>query len=178
MMFLSAYIVHASILLLLILVAFSGKQLAEISPQVAQYLSPHAGFNKHKTCIVHGDYKSANIFIKNKDDDTTTLKGVEVSTIDYQWTGPGLASTDLIYFLSMCLPGDYLLDSTYFLKKYWEYLDAALNRQTDQNETCNTLTFEEFQLDFKIALLDFTRWAFCARLKVFYFSNYCYIFQR
>lgn len=27
-----------------------GKQLAEISPQVAQYLSPHAGFNKHKTC--------------------------------------------------------------------------------------------------------------------------------
>ena len=122
--------------------------------------------NKHKTCIVHGDFKSANIFVKNKDDSNVTSKQVEISTIDYQWTGPGLASTDLIYFLSMCLPGEYL-ESTDFLHEYWKHFDVAMRRRnSDQNDSCSSLTFEEFLLDFKVSLLDFTRWAFCARLKV------------
>ena len=148
-------------------VHFVGEKLAKMSPQVAEYLSPKAVFNKHKTCIVHGDYKSANIFIKSKDSDDVS-RNIEVSAIDFQWTGPGLASTDLIYFLSMCLPGEYLY-STDFLQKYWDYFKAATEREVldYENNTCSSLTIEEFKIDFKIALLDFTRWAFCARLKVF-----------
>lgn len=50
-----------------------------------------------------GDLKSANVFLKSLDSG-----GVEAALIDFQWSGWGLAATDLAYLISSSASADLL----------------------------------------------------------------------
>ena len=48
--------------------------------------------------MVHGDFKSANMVFRNVESPEPT-----VASFDWQWTGPGVGATDLIYLCAMSL---------------------------------------------------------------------------
>jgi len=142
-------------------VAAVGVRLSAAAPRVAAYLDPRALHNAGRTCIVHGDYKSANMFV------TADEEGVRhgVSAIDYQWTGPGLPATDLVYLIAMALPAptEEALEGT--LRGYHRhFVEARTKVCGEEAGEENKASFRQLELDFKVALIDFTRWAFCARL--------------
>jgi hypothetical protein len=81
--------------------------------------------NLHKTTLVHGDCKPGNVFLKknvNTDTDANADAGSSSSSrssssssdnvilIDFQWSGIGLASTDLAYLVVMSLSDDVILN--------------------------------------------------------------------
>ena len=66
---------------------------------------------EHRRCLLHGDYKAANIFV-GEDGDSATA-------VDFQWSGWGLPGVDLAYFLCTSLDESALgevdeLASVYF----------------------------------------------------------------
>ena len=77
-----------------------------MAPAVARRLAPadgggadggltSNGGNAWKTTLVHGDLKTANIFFRRPGSGADS----PVQFIDWQWTGPGLAATDIIYLM-------------------------------------------------------------------------------
>ena len=58
---------------------------------------------KYRT-LIHGDPKQANIFLRYGDDNANC--GPEVGLIDFQWSGFGLAATDLAHHISAAVTPD------------------------------------------------------------------------
>ena len=50
--------------------------------------------------MVHGDYKQANMFFRAA---AGAEDADEVVVFDWQWTGPGVGATDLLYVCAMAL---------------------------------------------------------------------------
>ena len=97
----------------------------------------------HNTAKVHGDYKQGNFFFSPTG---------EISVFDWQWTGPGIGATDLIYVCVMALSDDTLADyENTVLKVYYEHLAATLG---SRDKYC----YEAFVREFKLATLDYQRW--------------------
>jgi len=72
--------------------------------------------------MVHGDYKQGNFFYNPKNED-------EVQVIDWQWTGPGLGTTDLVYLCVMALSNETVEDyENQVLRPYHGYLLEALGK--------------------------------------------------
>ena len=95
--------------------------------------------------MVHGDYKSGNFFY-----DPTNPNSISV--IDWQWTGPGVGSTDIIYLLVMALSNSACnnYEST-VLKPYHEFLKEALPDGVEYS-------YEDLLIEFKLSAIDFQRW--------------------
>ena len=102
--------------------------------------------------MVHGDYKSGNFFYDPSDPSY-------VSVIDWQWTGPGVPSTDLIYLCVMALSdeacGDY---ESNVLRPYHGFLAEALPSGV-------RYPYRELVDEFKIAAVDFHRWLATSRTR-------------
>ena len=147
--------------------AEAGTALAALAPAVAVYLDPLTAANENnRTCIVHGDFKSANLFVREAGSTADSTDGGGVSAIDYQWTGPGIAATDLVYLCAMAIPAPSEAHLDELLHSYWTHFTEAC-LETCSNSAAPAASdydYERFLLDFKVATLDFTRWAFCARL--------------
>ena len=56
--------------------------------------------------LMHRDPKQANLFFRRSPDSDE----LQVGIIDFQWTGFGLAATDVAYFLSAAVHADILED--------------------------------------------------------------------
>mmetsp|Transcript_115684 Transcript_115684/g.327117 ORF Transcript_115684/g.327117 Transcript_115684/m.327117 type:complete len:458 (-) Transcript_115684:112-1485(-) len=163
-----------------------GRRLLAVAPLVAHRLAPGNptggcgnglminGDNAWKTTLVHGDLKTANIFFRRLGSSAANA----VQFIDWQWTGPGLAATDIIYLMLTSMDS-YVLASaeegdeelqrleeaeiTAILKTYHEaFLEAAV---TCGAEGLQLPSFDDLQQDFRLATLDYARWIFCYRLK-------------
>jgi hypothetical protein len=152
--------------------AEAGADLAALAPAVAVYLDPLTEANENRTCIVHGDFKPANLFVRETGSTACTSAKVCVCAIDYQWTGPGIAATDLVYLVAMAIPALSEMRLDEVLRSYWTHftearkqtcLDAAAP-PTSAASAASDDDWAHFLLDFKVATLDFARWAFCARL--------------
>ena len=65
----------------------------------------HQQYAKYKT-ITHGDPKQANLLFQRQQDDTS----LHVGLIDFQWTGFGLAATDLAHCMTSSIHADQLVD--------------------------------------------------------------------
>ena len=76
--------------------------------------------------IIHGDPKAANVFVRDGE------AGVDVAWIDFQWTGFGLAATDVAHHICAAVRPDGLVgpDGTdldvELLDLYYGALSAAL----------------------------------------------------
>lgn len=120
-----------------------GQRLRAVASCVAEELTPKPE-NMQKITMVHGDFKGANYFLKNE--------GEGCCAFDFQWTGPGIGATDLIYLFCGSVEDEIVEDYQTWLKVYHSHLNM------DQ------YSLDEFLLDFKLATLDYARWVFAYRL--------------
>lgn len=105
--------------------------------------------------LIHADFKTGNLMFRKG-----TESGVEICTIDFQWTGPGVAATDVFYVLFMSCSNEtctnYSID---FLTPYHEMLCAELKKKG-----MGEYPYGQLLAEFKLAGLDFMRWLIPARL--------------
>jgi hypothetical protein len=86
-----------------------GKRLFQVAPRVGQNSHPFSGeganeseFLKYKT-LIHGNPTQANFFFR-----PTKLGDLEVGVIDFQWSGFGLAGTDVAHHIASAVMPAYL----------------------------------------------------------------------
>jgi len=119
--------------------------------------------HKYRT-LIHGDPKQANIFLRTNDE-TSKL---EAGLIDFQWTGFGLAATDVAHFICAavqptCLSYDGTKE-TELLDCYYSSLTKSLVQNgvaTSEQEVQETIYPRAlFQEHYEIAVLDICRMVF------------------
>jgi len=131
-----------------------GPRLQAVAADVARHLSCGEGGAQRPT-VVHGDYKSANVFFRRGD------AGLEVSVIDWQWAGPGVAATDLYALCALALSDEAVEDyEASVLRPYHAELAAVLGSP-------ETYPYDELVREWKLSALDFLRWLSGARLAGF-----------
>ncbi|CAK9058456.1 unnamed protein product [Durusdinium trenchii] len=127
-----------------------GQRLQSVARKVSEHLSPGPE-NRPRVTLVHGDFKGANYFLKNE--------GEGCCAFDWQWTGPGLGATDLIYLFCGSVEDEIVQDYQRWLKLYHDHLIQTAGAVEQYN-----YSFDAFLLDFKAATLDYARWVFAYRL--------------
>ncbi|CAJ1414572.1 unnamed protein product [Effrenium voratum] len=120
-----------------------GSRLQQVASTVSRHLTIRPE-NLHRMTLVHGDFKGANYFLK--------CEGEGCTAIDWQWTGPGVGATDLIYLLCGSVEDEIVENYQHWLKEYHKSLGLE------------DYPFKQLELDFKAATLDYARWVFAYRL--------------
>jgi aminoglycoside/choline kinase family phosphotransferase len=114
-----------------------GDRLLKWLPWLSEQLNNISG-----TTLVHGDFKSANIFFNDS----------QVASIDWQWSGPGKGISDVMYLVL----GTYNMDlghNDYALET--ELLTHYCNQLKHHNQI--EYNVPDALRHFKIATLDFSR---------------------
>eukprot|EP00210_Caulerpa_lentillifera_P000186 g181.t1 len=115
-------------------------RLQSIAAQLDELLKRNESY---KT-LVHGDFKTANLFFYPND----------VAACDFQWIGEGLGVKDLIYLLySSVSPHSVLTQEDEFLKYYY---DAFVLKSGDPLMD-KMYPWDEFKRDAEFAFLDYVR---------------------
>lgn len=91
-----------------------GERIAAVSQRVTEQL--YAVDATEKT-LIHGDYKSPNIFF--------SLDG-GAAVIDFQWAGPGVAASDVIYLFATSAAPESLPAVPELLNHYFTTLNSVL----------------------------------------------------
>ena len=112
--------------------------------------------------LIHGDPKAANLFFRERPGGSGGE--LEVGLIDFQWSGFGLAATDIAYFLgagcdARCLAEDGSAEGA-LLDEYWARLQEALvefGAAGSPEEARALFPREALQLQYEAALLDLSR---------------------
>ncbi|KAK3249234.1 hypothetical protein CYMTET_41330 [Cymbomonas tetramitiformis] len=111
--------------------------------------------------MIHGDPKAANVFFRPTDAEG----GCEVGLIDFQWTGFGLAATDVAHHLCAalkpeCLSCDGRLEAG-LLDHYYAKLSAGLAEfgvvESAEEASSSVISREELQAQYEAAVLDMGR---------------------
>jgi thiamine kinase-like enzyme len=106
----------------------------------------------------HGDPKQANLFFRRLDDDN-----LEVGLIDFQWTGFGLAATDIAHFLLSSVHADLLIDGGeeslmhYYFDELHKYLVEYGAYNSSPEEAMQNFSYEIFYQQYETAVLDLCR---------------------
>jgi hypothetical protein len=155
-----------------------GQRIQDVAVDVAKYLHPDNN-PTHKT-IVHGDYKQGNMFFAANNNTAATASGnynkdnendAQIAVFDWQWTGPGLGATDLVYLCVMAVSDEALVDyETNILRPYHKYLIQALairnSKNNNNSDDINSLyPYQDLINQFKIAMIDIQRWMGGSRYK-------------
>ena len=159
-----------------------GRRIQAVAADIAATLHPDN--NPSRKTIVHGDYKQGNMFFANDDgacddencsnDSDNNNEDCQIAVFDWQWTGPGIGATDLVYLCVMAVSDEALEDyEKHILKPYHNYLMQALKRgnngkDDDDNDDGNDddkYPYSELCNEFKIAAIDIQRWLGGSRLK-------------
>merc|ERR1711871_864760 len=92
------------------------------------------------------------------------MGGVDVCTLDFQWTGPGVIATDLFYFAYLACD-DFVCENfeAQLLQPYHEALTKELRKQKDCPST-SSYAYPQLLAEFKLSGIDFMRWITAARL--------------
>jgi len=167
-----------------------GRRIQAVAEDVAATLHPEN--NPARRTIVHGDYKQGNMFFDDNDDDDNdddgdnkaateavigekSVKdsdGDAIAIFDWQWTGPGIGATDLVYLCVMAVSDECLVDcEKTILKPYHTFLLEALNRSSnnDGNDDGSKMHIDypygTLVDEFKLAIIDIQRWLGGSRYK-------------
>ena len=134
-----------------------GRRIQAVAEGVAATLHPNN--NPSHCTMVHGDYKQGNMFFD--DAQANDCNGDEIAVFDWQWTGPGIGATDLVYLCVMAISDEALEDyETHILKPYHTYLLHALNRGHSNSDKIKLREYPYDTLleEFKLAAIDIQRW--------------------
>lgn len=125
-----------------------GHRVARHAKHISDQVSP--GPKDVNTTLVHGDYKSMNVFLPHDVTGTTLL-------VDYASTGVGLGMSDVAMQLyHAVLPHDLANGGEEALVKYyWKTLQELLNQQYP--EKSYQYSYEEAWRDYRYAVVDYFR---------------------
>ena len=140
-----------------------GKRLQEVATEIAaQCHFDSSEMNQQQqhphSTIIHGDAKSGNLFYRRTSDDHDQVVGL----IDFQWTGFGLGSVDLAYFVASCAQSDAVdvlgEKEMTLLQCYHSTLLASIEKlQRPGSEPPVLPTLVELKNQYENALLDVFR---------------------
>lgn len=111
-----------------------------------------------KKSILHGDYKTANLFLGRE--------GGDVVPIDFQWCGVGIGAMDVAYLILSSPTLESVATSLQFDEWLSVYHKSLLEAGTSQDAGLGLASgpslycIEEFRRDFKLACLDYARVVF------------------
>lgn len=143
-----------------------GERLEKIAHAVGEMSHPFGTVEKEYDAyrtLIHGDPKQANIFFRR-----SAGGDLQVGLIDFQWSGFGLAATDVAHHISAAvLPSCVSYDGKKeekLLDFYYESLVTGLVEYgvaaTRQEVETSTFPRSVFQEQYEIALLDVCRMVF------------------
>mmetsp|Transcript_25033 Transcript_25033/g.69034 ORF Transcript_25033/g.69034 Transcript_25033/m.69034 type:complete len:852 (-) Transcript_25033:3662-6217(-) len=151
-----------------------GKRLEEVAPIVGIKAHPFADaetkdseLSKYRT-LIHGDPKHANFFFRKTQESASGAERIEVGMIDFQWSGFGLAATDVAHHITsavsssnVCFGGER---ESYLLDHYYSCLSKALVKfgvGKDEVEVATSIfPRETLQQQYEVAFLDICRIVF------------------
>lgn len=86
--------------------------------------------------------------------------------IDFQWSGVGLAATDIIYLVATASSDDAIHSLDVDADILRPYYDAfCLEYLSTRKDEKLQYSFEDFRYDFQLSTLDYVRWIVACRLK-------------
>ena len=143
-----------------------GERLESVSKECGRKAHPFAddelsnSFEKYRT-FTHGDPKAANLFFR----DCRTVESqpkVQVGLIDFQWSGFGLAASDVAHFMTSAVHADELVNGgeEELLKFYYDELTQSLLRFGvfgSKKEMEQEFSFDLFMEQYNEAFLDICR---------------------
>mmetsp|Transcript_52209 Transcript_52209/g.110958 ORF Transcript_52209/g.110958 Transcript_52209/m.110958 type:complete len:527 (-) Transcript_52209:197-1777(-) len=105
-----------------------GERLESVAKECGRHAHPFADdelarpYRKYRT-FTHGDPKQANLFFRQSEGSE-----LEVGLIDFQWSGFGLAATDVAHFITSAIHADRLVDGgeEALLQYYYAELEKYL----------------------------------------------------
>ena len=116
---------------------------------------PSSSYEKYKT-FTHGDPKQANFLFRQSDND------LDVGLIDFQWSGFGLAATDIAHFLQATVHADKMVDGgeASLLHFYYDKLQQHLIEYgafKSTSEVNEHFDYETFINQYETGVLDLCR---------------------
>jgi len=149
-----------------------GERLERVAKKVGAKAHPFHGtsdvtseFSPYRT-FIHGDPKQANIFLR----ESSHIDGerIEVGLIDFQWSGFGLAATDVAHHICAAVQPNCLSCDGTKEKELLDYYYSCLTRALVKFGTATSVVDVEervfprqvFQEQYEVALLDICRMVF------------------
>eukprot|EP00958_Prasinococcus_capsulatus_P015060 scaffold1594_cov401-Prasinococcus_capsulatus_cf.AAC.43 len=115
-------------------------------------------------CLLHGDYKGANVFFDRSAAADSSSSEVTAGAIDWQWCGWGLGIQDLVYFLSTSADLAVLHEESqngFYSKLYSSLLKKTLREvqhgRADGVDLAGAIDDRILQKQFRLATCDYTR---------------------
>lgn len=107
----------------------------------------------------HGDPKSGNLFFRKRKEEEEDDDEVEVGLIDFQWSGFGLAATDLAHFLTSAIHADRLVDGgeETLMRYYYDELQKYLveyGAYKSPKDVLQSFPYATFVEQYETAVLD------------------------
>jgi len=153
-----------------------GERLESVAKECGELAHPFANddvnlsneYRKYRT-FTHGDPKQANLLFRrreksiNDDEESTTQKEkLQLGLIDFQWSGFGLAATDIAHFLASAVHADMLVDGgeERLMKYYYQELQTHLvefGAYSTTKVAARNYSYETFLDQYEIAFLDLCR---------------------
>ena len=141
-----------------------GERLQSVAQECGRHAHPFAedasfssDYQQYRT-FTHGDPKQANIFFRRSDE----AEIEEIALIDYQWSGFGLAASDIAHFLSSAVHAEMLEGSgeEYLMRYYYDELQKYLVEYgafTTSEDARKGYSYEVFTHQYETAVLDLCR---------------------
>lgn len=140
-----------------------GERLESMAEENGRLAHPFAdgalsdSYKKWRT-FTHGDPKSANLFFRR----TAESEELEVGLIDFQWSGFGLAATDMAHFFTCGVHADRLVDGgeETLLQYYFDELQTYLveyGAYDTADDASTNFSYETFIDQYEIGVLDICR---------------------
>jgi thiamine kinase-like enzyme len=142
-----------------------GERLQSVAHECGRRAHPFAegeslakDYQRYRT-FTHGDPKQANIFFHRSAQGDSDI---QVGLIDFQWSGFGLAASDVAHFLSSAVYADLLEGSgeKYWMEYYYDHLQEYLVEYgafESLAEVKNGYSWEVFTHQYETAVLDLCR---------------------
>ena len=142
-----------------------GERLESVAEECGRVAHPFADdvsdtgvsekYQKYRT-FTHGDPKQANMLFKKTNDN------LQLGLIDFQWSGFGLAATDIAHFITSAVHADMLVDGgeETLMRYYYDELQTHLVEYGAYNsveEAQNEYSYDTFEDQYEIGVLDICR---------------------
>jgi hypothetical protein len=141
-----------------------GERLQRVAQECGAEAHPFAedesfssNYQQYRT-FTHGDPKQANIFFRRSDE----AEIEEIALIDYQWSGFGLAASDVAHFLTSAVHAEMLEGSgeENLMRYYYDELQKYLVEYgafASSEDATKGYSYEVFTRQYETAVLDLCR---------------------
>jgi thiamine kinase-like enzyme len=140
-----------------------GERLESMAEECGRLAHPFADDSLSESCkkyrtFTHGDPKAANLFFRHD----STKSELQVGLIDFQWSGFGLAATDIAHFLTSGVHADLLVNGgeLRLLRYYFDELQTHLvefGAYSNAAEAAKSFRYGKFIDQYEIGVLDICR---------------------